>query len=102
MLVVLYYDPRNLLPLQLSNFCILQTRHCATNGQVKNDLNRNNVSNLLLTKITVKICTHAVWIRDLLITSPLSRMEPFLWRPCPLPDTCEFPRLHGGRSTVWG
>ena len=85
---------------QIYAFC--KQGHCTTNGQEKNDLNRSNVSNLLLTKITVKICTHAVWIRDLLITSPLSRMEPFLWRPCPLPDICEFPRLHGGRSTVWG
>ena len=85
---------------QISAFC--KQEHCTTDGKVKNDLNRRNVSDLLLTKITVKICTHAVWIRDLLITSPLSRMEPFLWRPCPLPDTCEFPRLHGGRSTVWG
>lgn len=33
---------------------------------------------ILLFKITVKTSTHAVWTRDLLSTSPLSRMEPFL------------------------
>jgi len=36
---------------QISAFC--KQVKCTTNGQLKNDLNRSNVSNLLLTKITV-------------------------------------------------